>query len=392
MTQPPGPPLLFDGYPLWFNLTAAVVFVLAAAYLIAQIVVRVTRLGARALVGHDPVASSDAGLAPSLRLLRSAVFVLVVAVLLFPALELAGVETSFGLNPEALGRWLLESGLRIALVLLVSWLVLRIVGMGVLRLEAEVGQAGSPDALERAKRARTLGTLVKNTVGTMVTVIALLMILRELNLDITPILTGAGIVGLAVGFGAQTLVKDVISGFFLILENQVRVGDIASINGTNGLVEAITLRTVVLRDGSGAVHVFPNGAISTLSNMTKDFSYYMIDTAIGWDEDPDRVTVLLKDVGVAVRQDPRFGPFILDDLEVFGVDSFTDSQVVIKMRVKTVPQKQWDVGRELRRRIAKRFGEEGVVLPNRPVTFRIEPTRAVVDHASSEPATAEPRT
>src|SRR5262249_25119301 len=150
---------------------------------------------------------------------------------------------------------------------------LRMTALLVSRFEHEMGLGTSLDALERAKRARTLGSVVQNVISVLVIGIGTLMILKEFQVDIAPVLTGAGIVGLAVGFGAQTLVRDIISGFFLILENQVRVGDSAAINGTGGLVEAINLRTIVLRDLEGTVHVFPNGAITTLANRSKDYSY-----------------------------------------------------------------------------------------------------------------------
>ncbi len=218
---------------------------------------------------------------------------------------------------------------------------------------------------------RTLGNLLRSTVTVMVTVIATLMILRELNLDITPVLTGAGIVGVALGFGAQTLVKDLISGFFLILENQVRVGDVANINGTGGLVEAITLRTIVLRDSAGTVYIFPNGSITTLANLTKDFSYYVIDVSVDYTEDVDRFISVLRDIAREMRADPDYSPYILDDLDVLGVDKFTQSWVEIMVRIKTRPQRQWFVGRELRRRILKRFREEGIVFPKQSVSLNV---------------------
>jgi small conductance mechanosensitive channel len=163
------------------------------------------------------------------------------------------------------------------------------------------------------------------------------MVLREFRLDIAPVLTGAGIVGLAVGFGAQTLVRDVISGFFLILEDQVRVGDVAAINGTGGLVEELNLRTIVLRDFEGTVHVFPNGSITTLANRSKDFSYYVIDLGISCREDPDRVAAVLREVGAGMQADPQYGPSILEPLEIVGVDAFADWAMTLKMRLKTVP-------------------------------------------------------
>jgi len=189
------------------------------------------------------------------------------------------------------------------------------------------------------------------------------MILRELDVDITPVLTGAGILGLAVGFGAQTLVRDVISGFFLIVEDQVRVGDVASVNGTGGLVEQINLRTIVLRDMQGTVHVFPNGEIKTLANLTKDFSYYVIDLGVDYGEDTDRVVDVVRTTSEELKQDSAFGPFMLEPLEVIGVDDFGTSQVTLRVRVKTVPLKQWEIGRELRRRIKKAFDMRGIKIP-----------------------------
>jgi small conductance mechanosensitive channel len=361
---------LFSDYPAWFAVTSAAVMTAVLAWLIASMVSRVATVGIRGMLG----AGADDEHAKQMerratRLIRVVVFALLSLVLIFPALELVGLSTSVGLHPEALGAWLLESGLRIGVVILVAFLVLRIVSTVTTRFEGQVERSEGLDTLERLRRARTLGTLIRSTIGTLVSVIALLMILRELNLDITPILTGAGIVGLAVGFGAQSLVKDVISGFFLILENQVRVGDVAAINNVGGAVEAISLRTIVLRDGSGTVHVFPNGSINTLSNRSKDFSFYEIDLGLPYDEDLDRVTAVLKSIGEELRTDPKFAPSILAPLEIFGVDSFGDAQMTLKMRIKTLPLRQWDVGRELRGRIVRRFHAENIQLSKPPVTL-----------------------
>ena len=166
-----------------------------------------------------------------------------------------------------------------------------------------------------------------------------------------------------MGFGAQTLVKDLISGFFMILENQVRVGDVAKINGTGGLVEAIKLRTIVLRDLEGIVHVFPNGSITTLANLSKDFSYSVLDVGIAYKEDTDRVVAVLREVAAELAADPRYERSVLEPLDVLGVDAFEDSQVTIKVRVKTLPLKQWEIGREMRRRIKKAFDEKGIEIP-----------------------------
>ena len=185
------------------------------------------------------------------------------------------------------------------------------------------------------------------------------MVLRELDVDITPVLTGAGIIGLAVGFGAQTLVKDIISGLFLIAEDQVRIGDVAEVNGIGGAVEEINLRTIVLRDLEGVVHTIANGDIRTLSNKSKDFSYYVIDIGAGYDDDTDRIVAVVRDVAAQMEKDPAFGPSILEPLEVLGVDAFKASEVTLRFRIKTLPLKQWEVGRELRRRVKKAFDAQG---------------------------------
>ena len=155
---------------------------------------------------------------------------------------------------------------------------------------------------------------------TLIGGVALLMVLRELNVDVMPMLTGAGIAGVALGFGAQWLVRDLIAGFFLILEDQVRVGDSVVINGQGGGVEAINLRTTILRDVEGAVHVFPNGAITTLANRTRDYAYYLIDVNVDFQQDTDKVVEVLRATADSLQDDPTLGPYILEPLEVLGVD------------------------------------------------------------------------
>jgi small conductance mechanosensitive channel len=192
---------------------------------------------------------------------------------------------------------------------------------------------------------------------------AAVMVLREAGFDIGPLLAGAGIVGLAVGFGAQNLVRDVISGMFLLIENQVRVNDVAVINGTGGLVEELNLRTTVLRGLDGTLHIFPNGAINTLSNMTHGYSFYVFNVGVAYKEDTDRVVSVLQEIAAEMMQEEPYRPMILEPLEVLGVDKFADSAVIIKARIKTMPIQQWTVGREMNRRIKKRFDELGIEIP-----------------------------
>jgi len=188
--------------------------------------------------------------------------------------------------------------------------------------------------------------------------------LQEFGVDITPLLAGAGIAGLAVGFRAQNLVRDVISGFFFILEDQAHVGDVVEVNGTSGLVEAVKLRTLVLRDLSGTVHIVPNGAaIETLSNKTKKFSYSVVNVGVAYKEDTDHVSAVLRAIGADLEEDSNFNAHILSSLEILGVNEFGDSAVMIKIRIKTRPLKQWMIGRELRRRIKKAFNAQGIEIP-----------------------------
>lgn len=259
-----------------------------------------------------------------------------------------------------------QSALRIVLIAIAAYVGLRFFRAGLGHLEASLIKAGratevTPGAT--AKRVTTLTSMVRTTVLAFVWTTVGIMGLAQMGLDITPILAGAGIVGLAVGFGAQNLVRDVISGFFLILENQVRIGDVAIINGTGGLVEAITFRIIVLRDLAGVVHVFPNGTITTLSNMTKVWSAFVIDVEVAYREDTDRVVEVMRRVAEELRLDPTFRDKILEPMEIFGVDRFAESSVVIKARMKTRPIEQWNVEREYRRRLKKAFDTEGIEIP-----------------------------
>ena len=263
-------------------------------------------------------------------------------------------------------RGLIFSGMRIMLIFVVVWIALAVIRNLLRRLEKALvhkGQEAGEVPSEAAKRAETLVRLLRQGVIILIWLMGFLLILRELGVDIGPILASAGILGLAVGFGAQNLVRDVISGFFMILENQVRVGDVAIINGTGGLVERVNFRTIVLRDLAGVVHVFPNGSINTLANLTREWSAFVFDIGVAYKEDTDQVVALLKTVGEELRADARFSVLMQEDVEVFGVDKLDDSAVVIKGRIKTQPIKQWEVGREFLRRVKKAFDSAGIEIP-----------------------------
>ncbi|GJL67659.1 MAG: hypothetical protein NPIRA06_02940 [Nitrospirales bacterium] len=261
---------------------------------------------------------------------------------------------------------IMEGSLRLLLILVVTYVGIRAVRFGLHRLEIfllTIRENDDKDRLAREKRVKTLIGLLLTIGLTLVWVIAVVMGLDQIGLDITPIIASAGIVGLAVGFGAQNLVRDVINGFFIILENQVRIGDVAVVNGTGGLVEAISFRTITLRDQAGTVHIFPNGTVTTLSNMTKDWSAYVMNIGVAYKEDTDRVTEIMREVGKDLQQDEQLGRKILEPIEILGVDAFGESEVVIKARIKTIPIEQWGVGREYRRRLKKAFDQNGIEIP-----------------------------
>ena len=219
------------------------------------------------------------------------------------------------------------------------------------------------DTIEMEKRIDTLLNILRSMIKIVVWLMICMLILRKIGIDIAPIIAGAGIAGVAIGFGAQELVRDFISGFFMLLENQIRTGDVAIINGTGGLVEQVGLRTIILRDLSGVVHIFQNGKIQTLSNMTKNWSGMVFDIGVAYKEDTDRVAEVIQRVAEELQTDPDFNNKILEPLEIFGVDQFGDSAVVIKARFKTKPIEQWAVGREFRRRLKKAFDDQGIEIP-----------------------------
>jgi len=258
------------------------------------------------------------------------------------------------------------AAIKIIIVLVLAWIVSSIVGGLIPKLReyllSRMQRARGTDG-EMAKRAMTVSTLFRRTFSALIWTIAVITALQQAGFDIAPILATAGVAGLAISFGAQNLVRDVISGVIILLENQIRVGDVAELNGTGGFVEEINLRTVRLRSLDGTVHIIPNGAITSLSNMTNEFSYYLWDLGVGYKEDTDYVVSVVNELASEIRTEEPFSDMILDDLEVLGVDKLDENAVILKMRIKTRPIQQWTVGRELNRRIKKRFDELGIELP-----------------------------
>lgn len=223
--------------------------------------------------------------------------------------------------------------------------------------------------MEAQKRAKTLGSIINSTLTVIVVFVALMMILQEFNIKIMPILAGAGIAGLAIGFGAQTLVKDVINGFFILLENQYYVGDIIKVKDVAGAVEDINLRRTVLRDMEGAVHFIPNGQITQVANLTRDWSGLILEVGVAYKEDIDEVSEVLNQIGQELAKDEEYKDVVLEPPTVVGVIDFGESQVTLRMMGKVVPSKQWGAAQELCRRIKKRFDQVGIeiLFPHRGV-------------------------
>jgi len=264
--------------------------------------------------------------------------------------------------------WLLTSGVAIVVVLVLTYVAARLYRLTIKRIRAAIEQKaldnGDHRALEELlKRTATLSGILDKAGAVTIWMVGGTIVLKQSGIAVMPILAGVGIIGLAVGFGAQSLVRDVISGFFIILEDQIRLGDVAAINGTTGHVEEINLRTIVLRDLSGTVHHFPNGTITTVANMTKDWSAMVFNIGVAYKEDTDNVARIMVDVAEQMCADGEFKEMILEPLELLGVDAFEDSAVIIKARLKTRPMQQWSVGREYRRRLKKALDEKKIEIP-----------------------------
>ncbi|EGL54430.1 MULTISPECIES: mechanosensitive ion channel family protein [Methylophaga] len=261
---------------------------------------------------------------------------------------------------------IITASLRMVLIFIIAWVATWLMKSALQRFEVRlVGKATArgESSLESRKRIETIVRLLKQAGLLAIWITFFLIILREIGVEVGPLIASAGIVGLAIGFGAQNLVRDVISGFFMILENQIRVGDVAVINGTGGLVEAINFRTTVLRDLAGIVHFFPNGTITTLSNMTTEWSAYVFDIGVAYKENTDEVIEVIREVADGLMADEDMKNLILEPPEIFGVDKLDNSAVIIKGRIKTLPIQQWTVGREFLRRIKLSFDEKNIEIP-----------------------------
>jgi small-conductance mechanosensitive channel len=279
-----------------------------------------------------------------------------------------------------LGSRILSAGVLIAAVTLAAILVWEGTNAGI---ERHLAQLTADAQLARAGRLRTLMPMLRTTLLVVIVLVVGLIVLSEIGVNIAPLLAGAGVVGIAVGFGSQKLVQDLITGLFLLLENAMQVGDVVTLGGLTGTVEALSIRTIRLRALDGAVHIIPFSAVTTVTNQTRDYGYAVLDIGVGLNEEPGPVIEVVRDLAAAMRAEPKWAPLILDALDVMGVEKFVDLAWVLRVRLKTQPASRWSVGRELNRRVKERFDELAI---ESPVTSH----RALSTNPPPQPTAGQP--
>jgi small conductance mechanosensitive channel len=275
---------------------------------------------------------------------------------------------------------------RILLVVLLAWIAGAAAKRVIRRIKLLLmARSPSPD---EAKRIDTIGRVIRYFSGVIIAALATLVILSELGVSIAPILGAAGVVGIAIGFGAQSIVKDYFTGFVLLLENQIRQGDVVEVGGKSGLVEDLTLRYVQLRDYDGNVHYVPTGIIDTVTNMGRDYAKAVVDVGVAYGEDVEQCLQVMRDVGADLRADPAFADRITDELEVVGVERWDDSAVVLRCRFTVRPLEQWNVRREYLKRLKLAFDREGIEIPFPHMTLYAGHTK----QGETAPFLTQPRT
>lgn len=288
-------------------------------------------------------------------IVRATISVAVWLVALLAVIDIWGLDT-FDWFETPSGRSVVAKIVSIAFVIVTATVAWELVAAMIERYLVGAMQNGTP--VQRSQRVRTLLPLLRNAFLIFLIVIVVLIVLSEIGLNIAPLLAGAGVVGLAIGFGAQTLVKDIITGIFILFENTIAVGDVVDVgSGHSGLVEHFSLRTIKLRDTAGGVHTVPFSNVTSVVNLTKEFAFYVFNIKVDYGQDTDRVIEVLKALGADLQADPDYGPLILGPIEIFGVDSFGNDAVIVQGRLKTRPIQQWAVGRQFNRRLKKRFDE-----------------------------------
>jgi small conductance mechanosensitive channel len=268
---------------------------------------------------------------------------------------------SLGLTDADKLGGMMQSAIHIGIILIGAWLLKLLANKGIRSFR--IYMESRKDKVEDKRRLETLGRVFRYAANVAIIAVAGMLVFTELGISIAPILATAGVLGLAIGFGAQSLVKDYFSGLFLLLEDQIRHGDVVEAGGKSGIVEEVTLRYVRLRGYDGNVHFVPNGRIDTVTNMTRDFSYALVDIGVAYREDTDEVFSVIRRVAAEMRADETFRDLILEEVDLAGVENWADSAVMIRLRIKVVPIQQWVVRREFLRRLKSAFDERGIEIP-----------------------------
>jgi small-conductance mechanosensitive channel len=275
-------------------------------------------------------------------------------------LESWGIESFAWFRRGQLGGRLLASLVSVGLTVITAITVWELANAAIERYLAKLSRDAKA---ARGARVRTLLPMLRTVLSVAILVFIALNVLTEIGVNVAPLIAGAGVVGLAIGFGSQTLVRDVITGVFLLFEDAVAVGDVVQVGGLSGVVEQLSIRSIRLRAQDGSVHIIPFSAVTTVTNMTRDFSFAVLDVSVAYGEDTDRVVQVMKDVAAEIRADAKFAPIIRDDMEVLGVERLADSGVLIRARIKGDPTARWSIGREFNRRIKQRFDKLGIEIP-----------------------------
>lgn len=328
------------------------------------------RLGSRMEV-------SIKGLRFHIRMLHVFLKTIIFLVTLYTLAKIWGIKAVDQLVESDVARNAISNSLTVLIIIFLAALAWEAINI---YLETILRKANS----NNQTRAKTLLPIIRNIVIAIFAALFGLVLLSELGINVTPLLAGAGVIGVAVGFGAQSFVKDFLSGFTIILEDIVRVGDVVNLAGASGSVEKITLRKIQLRDFAGTVYTIPYSEIKTIQNLTKDFSFYVMDISVAYEASIDKVIEVLRQVDADLRKDDAFSFMIMEPLEIAGVDKFADSAIVIKCRIKTLPIRQWAVGREFNKRMKIAFDANGIEIPFPQRTINLRgPAEALADPAVS---------
>jgi small-conductance mechanosensitive channel len=350
-----------DGFTRLLRLMLSAVVVAVLARLVSVALLALVDRGLRSMEGMDEkYPGMEARLSGYHAMARAGINIAIALAAVVLLFQSWGLDAIGWFAPRALGARVLAALGTIAATLLLALGVWEFVNAAIARHLAQLARNAQ---LARSARLRTLLPMFRTTLLVTVSLIAGLVILSEIGVNIAPLLAGAGVIGLAIGFGSQKLVQDIITGLFLLLENAMQVGDVVTLGGMTGTVENLSIRTIRLRALDGAVHIVPFSAVTTVTNSTRDYGFAVADVSVGLNEEPDRVADVLRDLAAQMRTEQPWRGLILADLEVMGLEKFIDTAWVLRVKMKTLPGSRWAVARELNRRIKYRFDELAIESP-----------------------------